>query len=230
VYKRQYLDKLSLQDANLVGLDESSTQLPFKVLLDRLTEITGVYDSGADTTSWTLPYPDDFGSTFRVVLGPMWAGREGSQVQGVTQTNPTTLVASGDSSAGAAFVGKEYRFRYEFTEPTIKTEVAGRQTALAGGILKVRKWAVDYFKTGYFKMRITAPGRDSFDYVFTGRTLGDPDNVIGTIPFTTGTFKKTVLSDAKKLKIELISDSYLPCAFTGADFEGNYVVRTIPRR
>lgn len=224
-----YLDKLSLQDANLVGLTESSTQLPFKVHLDRLTEITGVYNSGADTTSWTLPYPDNFGSTFRVVLGPAWIGREGSQVQGVTQTNPTTLTAAGDVSAGSAFVGKEYQFRYQFTEPTIKTEVAGRQTALAGGILKIRKWAVDYFKTGFFKLRVTALGRDAFDHVFTGRTLGAPGNVIGTIPFNTGTFKKLILSDARGLKIELISDSYLPCAFVGADFEGNYVVRTISR-
>ena len=55
-------------------------------------------------------------------------------------------------------------------------------------------------------------------------------NLIGTIPFETGNFKKLILADAKGLKIELVSDSYLPCAFTGADWEGNYVVRTVGRR
>jgi hypothetical protein len=228
-----YLDKMSLQDANLVGLTESSTQLPFKIHLDRLTEVRGEYQSETNVTTWTVPYPDNFGSTFRVVLGPMWSGREGALVQGVTQTNTNTTVilkATGDFSAQDVFIGKEYSFVYEFTEPTIKTEVQGRLSSLAGGILKIRKFNVDYFKTGFFKMRITATGRDAFDHVFTGRILGSPLNTIGDIPFETGNFKKLILSDAKDLKIELLSDSYLPCAFTGADWEGNYVVRTVGRR
>jgi len=225
-----YLDKMSLQDANLTSLPESSTQLSFKVLLDRLVELTGVYNAGADTTSWTLPYPDDFGSTFRVVLGAAWEGKEGSQVQGLTQTNATTVTATGDYSAGSAFVGKEYQFLYEFTEPTIKTEVQGRLSSLSGGILKIRKFNIDYFKTGYFEFRVTAPGRDSFTHKFTGRILGSALNTIGTIPFETGNFKKLILADAKGLKLEIVSNSYLPLALTGADWEGNYVVRTVGRR
>ena len=225
-----YLDKMSLQDANLTDLTESSTQLSFKVLLDRSVELTGVYNAGADTTSWTLPYPDDFGSTFRVVLGPAWEGKEGAQVQGLTQTTSTTVTATGDYSAGSAFVGKEYQFLYEFTEPTIKTEVQGRLSSLSGGILKIRKFNIDYFKTGYFEFRVTAPGRDSFTHKFTGRILGSALNTIGTIPFETGNFKKLILADAKSLKLEVVSNSYLPLALTGADWEGNYVVRTVGRR
>ena len=225
-----YLDKMSLQDANLTDLTESSTQLSFKVLLDRSVELTGVYNSGADTTSWTLPYPDDFGSTFRVVLGPAWEGKEGAQVQGLTQTTATTVTATGDYSAGPAFVGKEYQFLYEFTEPTIKTEVQGRLSSLSGGILKIRKFNINYFKTGYFEFKVTAPGRDAFTHKFTGRILGSALNTIGTIPFETGNFKKLILADAKSLKLEVVSNSYLPLALTGADWEGNYVVRTVSRR
>jgi hypothetical protein len=199
-------------------------------MLDRLVELKGHYNPTADTTTWTLPYPDNFGSTFRVILGPMWTGREGDQVQGVTQPTESTLQVSGDLSKNTAFIGKEYRFLYEFTEPTIKTEVQGRLTSLPGGILKIRKWSIDYFNSGYFKLQVTAPGRDPFSHVFTGRILGGPLNQIGVIPFETGNFKKLILSDAKNLKLELISDSYLPCAFTGADYEGNYVVRTVSRR
>ena len=196
-----YLDKISLQDANLVNL--------------------------TDLTSWTIPYPDDFGSTFRVVFGAGFSGKEGDLVQGVSQTTPTTLTASGDHSASSCFIGKDYRFLYEFTEPTIKTEVAGRVSSLSGGILKIRKFNVDYFNTGYFKFQVTAPGRDAFSHIYTGRILGSTLNKIGTIPFETGSFKKLILADSKDLKLELISDSYLPCAFTGADWEGNYVVRTV---
>ena len=225
-----YLDKLDLQDAKLVNLTESSTQLSFKPHVDRLTEVTGSYSSGADLTSWTIPYPDDFGSTFRVLFGPSFLGKEGDLVQGVSQTTPTTLTATGDHSAGSCFIGKDYRFLYEFTEPTIKTEVQGRLSSLSGGILKIRKFNVDYFNTGYFTLQVTAPGRDAFSHVYTGRILGSPLNKIGTIPFETGNFKKLILADSKDLKLELISDSYLPCAFTGADWEGNYVVRTVSRR
>ena len=225
-----YLDKMSLQDANLTDLTESSTQLSFKVLLDRSVELTGVYNTGADTTSWTLPYPDDFGSTFRVILGPAWEGREGAQVQGLTQTTSTTVTATGDYSDHPAFVGKEYQFLYEFTEPTIKTEVQGRLSSLSGGVLKIRKFNIDYFKTGYFEFRVTAPGRDAFTHKFTGRILGSALNTIGTIPFETGNFKKLILADARGLKLEVVSNSYLPMAITGADWEGNYVVRTVGRR
>jgi hypothetical protein len=225
-----YLDKISLQDSNLVKLTESSTQLSFKPHLDRLTEVTGTYSSVSDLTSWTIPYPDDFGSTFRVIFGPSFEGKEGDLVQGVSQTTATTLTATGDHSAGSCFIGKDYRFLYEFTEPTIKTEVQGRLSSLSGGILKIRKFNVDFFNTGYFTLQVTAPGRDAFNHVYTGRMLGSSLNKIGTIPFETGNFKKLILADARDLKLELISDSYLPCAFTGADWEGNYVVRTVGRR
>jgi len=224
-----YLDKMSLQDKNLVGLIESPTQLSFKIHLDRLFEQKGTFWPENNETWWTLPYPDDFGSTFRVVLGPGWIGREGAQVSGLTQDG-LNLKATGDFSTFSAFIGKEYRFRYEFTQPTIKTEVQGRLSSLAGGILKIKKFSVNYFKTGYFEMKITAPGRTAFSHIFTGRILGSILNVIGTIPFETGTFKKLILADAERLKIEIISDKYLPIALTGADWEGNYVVRTVSRR
>ena len=224
-----YLDKMSLQDANLVGLTESNTQLSFKPHLDRLTSIQGSYNAGTDKTTWTLPYPDDFGSTFRLIYSAEWEGKRGGQVQGVSQTSPTTLTATGDFSAYPVWVGKEYRFLYEFTEPTIKTQVAGRMSSLSGGILKIRKFNINYFKTGFFRMQITAPGRTAFDHIFTGRILGSPLNKVGEVPFETGNFKRLILADARRLKIELISDSYLPCAFTGADWEGNYVVRSISR-
>lgn len=224
-----YLDKMSLQDANLVGLEESTSQLGFKVHLDRLFETTGTYYPDQDETWWTLAYPDDFGSTFRVILGPAWEGREGELVQGLTQSGEI-LKASGNLSANSVFIGKEYRFLYEFTEPTIKTEVQGRLSSLSGGVLKIRKFNVDYFNTGFFKMRVTAPGRDAFEHIFTGRILGSSLNKIGVIPFETGNFKKLIMSDAKDLKIEIISDSYIPMALTGADWEGNYVVRTVSRR
>lgn len=222
-----YLDKLSIQDANLTGLTASSTQLPFKVLLDRLTEVTGTYHSGNDLTTWTLPYPDDFGSTFRVIYGPAWDGLEGSMISGTTQATESTITIAGDYSDHSCFIGKEYRMRYEFTEPTIKTEVQGRQSSLTGGTLKIRKFSVDYFKAAHFKMQVTANGRDPFTYTFNSITPGQTS--IGDTDFEAGSFKKLVLSDSKKLKIELISDSYLPCGFTGADWEGNHVVRTTPR-
>ena len=225
-----YLDKMSLQDAKLTGLTESPTQLSFRPLLDRCVLITGVYDSGTDTTRWKLPYPDDFGSTFRVVLGAEWVGKEGSQIQGLSQISSTMLSATGDHSAYPAEVGKEYSFLYEFTEPTIKTEVQGRLSSLSGGILKIRKFNINYFKTGYFEFKVTAPGRDPFTHTFTGRILGSALNTIGTVPFETGNFKKLILADAKGLKLEILSDSYLPLALTGADWEGNYVVRTVGRR
>ena len=185
------------------------------------------------TADGGFDYSNDFDiqeqTSFRLIYSAEWEGKRGGQVQGVTQPTPTTLTATGDFSAYSVWVGKEYQFLYEFTEPTIKTQVAGRMSSLSGGILKIRKFNINYFRTGFFRMQITAPGRDAFDHIFTGRILGSPLNKVGEVPFETGNFKKLILADARRLKIELISDSYLPCAFTGADWEGNYVVRSISR-
>ena len=124
-----------------------------------------------------------------MIYSAEWEGKRGGQVQGVTQPTPTTLTATGDFSAYSVWVGKEYQFLYEFTEPTIKTQVAGRMSSLSGGILKIRKFNINYFRTGFFRMQITAPGRDAFDHIFTGRILGSPLNKVGEVPFETGNFK-----------------------------------------
>ena len=44
-----------------------AADLDYQVHLDRKVSVTGVYDSGTDTTTWTLPYAES--APLRVILG-----------------------------------------------------------------------------------------------------------------------------------------------------------------
>ena len=56
--------------------------------------------------------------------------------------------------------------------------------------------------------------------------IGSGTNVLGTVPLDTGTYRFTVLANAKNAKITLESDSHLPCAFQSAEIESEFVLRS----
>ena len=217
-----YIETMSMQTSNIVGRMPSSTSLDFKVLLDRLTTITGTYDSGTDLTTFTVPYVDD--TTLNFVYGPAFDGLKGSLVQGLTKTSTTTYTHTGDLSAGIVWCGRPYWGIYEFTEPSLKVQLGGKPNALEGGRLSVRKFSVKYFDTPYFEVVVSSPARDDTTYVFT-RIAGSPNNILGDIAFETGSFTKTIMRNSENLSIKLKSDSYLPFTFTSALWVGSYTNR-----
>ena len=214
-----YLEKMSLQTSNLVGRVPSDTSLNFKVLLDRLTTVTGSYNSTTNLTTFTTPYPDN--GTLRFIYGPAFSGSKGSVIQNVTKVDDETYTVTGDKSAGFVWVGLPYYGLYEFTEPTIKIELGGKPNSLGGGRLSVRKFSVTYFETSYFELIASSPARDDSSYPFS-RILGSPDLILGEIPFETGTFTRTIMRNAEDLSLKLRSDSHLPFTFTSALWVGNY--------
>jgi hypothetical protein len=217
-----YLEKLSLQTANLTNLTPSSTQMSFKVMLDRLTTVTGVYDG--TTTTFTVPYSND-PSTLKFVQGPAFGGSAGSLIQAMTRVDSDTYTVLGDFSAGMCWVGKAFNARYVFTEPTIKIELGGKPNSLPGGRMSVRQMTINYDNTPFFNVKVSSPNRDDSNHLFT-RILGSPNSNIGEIPFESGRYSITIMRNAEDLTIEASSDSYFPMTLTGAHWLGNYVTRT----
>lgn len=123
---------------------------------------------------------------------------------------------------GVVYAGIPYRFRYRFSEIVMKTE----NEPITIGRLQIRTLNVVYYDTGLFEAWVYPKNRDPYVARFTGRVIGSINNTLGKIPLEYGTFKIPVLSKSDQVYIELISDSYLPCAFQSAEWEGFYQLRS----
>jgi hypothetical protein len=201
-----YLEYIDLQ----VGLLEDD--LPILVCLDRKVKQTGSYNASANTTTWTLPYSE---TNVQLIYN-------GAPVT-VTRPNATTLVALGNYSAKAAYIGRPYTFRYRFSAQYVKDQ---GNNSIAQAELKLRVFKVFYTNTGYFRAEVTPKARDTFKYPFTAKLLGDVSATLGSVSVDSGVFAFPVLTDAATGKVDLVNDSYLPCFFQSAEWEGFFSLRS----
>ncbi len=123
---------------------------------------------------------------------------------------------------GVVYAGIPYRFRYRFSEIVVKTD----NEPITIGRLQLRNINLVYYDTGLFEAWVYPKNRDPYVSRFTGRVVGSINNTLGKIPLEYGTFKIPVLSKSDQVYIEIISDSYLPCAFQSAEWEGFYQLRS----
>lgn len=209
-----YLESMDLQP------DTADGTLGFEVLLDRRTELTGVYDAGNDWTTWTLPYEDD--GDIRVVLGEAFGSQNGSSLN-VTRPTSSTVRATGDYSAGDAYVGRAYTARYRFSEQFVKD---AKNSTIASGTLKMRSMSVAYQSSGYFRVEVTPKARDTYTYPFTGKLLGAASLLLGKPTLETGTFRFPVSTDSHGVTIDLVNDSHLPSTFQSAEWEAEFIVKS----
>lgn len=126
-------------------------------------------------------------------------------------------------------VGRKYTFKYVFSPITVKTPVGNSQKSDTVGRLQLRTMQVNFANTGYFKANVKPSGRSTYEYIYSGKTLGLPSATIGSIDLDTGNMKFPILSQNTGVDIELSSDAPLPCSFLSADWEGMYVKRSKAR-
>jgi len=120
------------------------------------------------------------------------------------------------------YAGISYKFLYRFSEQVIKQDNA----PVTIGRLQIKNWNLVYNDSGFFKTNVTPDKRATSTKVFTGRNLGSQNNVIGTVSIDSGTFSFPVLAKSTDITIELESESFLPCVFQSAEWEGFYVLRS----
>lgn len=125
-------------------------------------------------------------------------------------------------SVGVVFAGIPYNFRYVMSEIVIKKE----NEPITISRLQLRSFALVYYDTGYFEVRVKPKGRTESLLKFTGRVVGSRNNLISKLPIESGTFKFPVLAKSDQVEIEVSSDSFLPCAFQSAEWEGFYTLRS----
>lgn len=210
------LEKIDLQYLDDTGLD-------FCVRLDRKVTLTGNYDSATDLTTWTLPYQQTGDIT--VVKGGLNWTRKGANITTVSpKPSLTEVTASGDYSAYPCILGIPYTMNYEFSTQHIK-EKGGTQSVQSGR-LQLRTMRVNFEDTGFFKIQVTPQARQTYEYEYTGVTLNQAGSTIGDVVLNDGTFRFPIQAKNDLVSIKILSDSYLPCAFQNAEWEGFYNIRS----
>jgi len=203
--------------------NEVDTNLPFTVLLDRKVVLTGSYSSGTDKTTFTLPYEDT--NTMEVVLGGAWGSTQKGRNIPIVSTTNSTVVVDGDYSANTCIVGRKYTFKYTFPTFYVREQKSsGSSTTVNSGRLQLKNMSVVYGDTGFFEVVMTPLARSSSTYKFTGQVLGSSGFTLGQPNLESGTFKFPIQCKNEDSVIFITSDSYVPCNFLSAEWEGIFSV------
>jgi hypothetical protein len=217
-----YLETIPVEE----GYTEEGKNLP--VLLDRLVDedqCSTSYNAVANTTTITLPYIMDTPADFRVIA---WddggAFKDGYQCQ-VVSSSGNQIVVRGNLTGFRA--GRVYRFRYRFSQFVVRERApGGGQMAVMSGRVQVRRVRLIHTNSGYFKVIVTPFRRNPYTYVFSGRVVGDGENVIGSPAVNDTPFSFAVNAKSDLVTIDIESDSHMPCAFLSAEWEAMYQLRS----
>ena len=210
-----YLEKMNLD------IKAFDTGLPYNVRLDRKTEVTGVYDSGTNTTTWTMPYED--AGDIAIVRGPAFTGL-GLEIGGTTRPSDSTIAATGDWSAGDVILGKNYNQHIRLSQQVLRVADGGTEVAIQDSSLVINTFFLDYSDTGYFVSTVTdkRTGDQQSQQTFNGRIIGSPNNVIGEAPLDSGSESFDVNYNAGDVNIDITNDKFVPASFVSAHWEGTY--------
>ena len=218
-----YLETLS------VAVGEIGANEPYNVHLDRKLAVLGADVTTDGTYSYIaeakLPGPLTHGD-WEAVVTTGQTKKAGIRIPIVWDATNSRAKMTGDWSGNRLVVGRKYTFRYRFSPITVKVQAGGAQKSDTTGRLQLRTMAINYTDTGYFKTLVTPSGRTTYEYIFSGKTLGLSSATIGANNLETGLFKFPIMSQNTGVNIEVSSDAPLPVSLLSADWEGMYVKRS----
>ena len=214
-----YLERLNVAPGDFIEEEPYTVHLDRKVIIPASTE---TFDG--TNTSITLEWQPTDGSYVAVVAKDQ--PKEAGTIIPVDVDGAGNASIKGDYSDCTLIVGKKYTFRYTFSKLMVRVREGQGQKADTVGRLQVRNMQINYAETGYFQVKVTPYGRNTYTYTYTGKSLGLPSATIGSVHLSEGQFKFPVQSQNSTVDIQLISDSPLPCAFMSTDWEGYYVRRS----
>jgi hypothetical protein len=216
-----FLEKLS------VSLGDIGSNEPYNVHLDRKITVAKSHLSYA--AGYTiipqayLPGSISVGSWEAIIANGQ--GKEAG-IRLPVEYIPSGARIKGNFTDCDLIVGRKYVFKYEFSAITVKQPAGNAMKSDTIGRLQLRTMQINYSDSGYFKVLVTPSGRSTYEYTFSGKTLGLASSTIGLVELDTGDFQFPILAQNTGVTVELLSDAPLPCSFLSADWEGMYVKRS----
>lgn len=216
-----YLEKISVS-LGYIGAGE-----PYTIHLDRKAALTSgnvSFASGFTTISQSaLGYAPSTGS-YQIVVKSHPTLKAGEIFDVIW--DGTNAKVAGNITGGTYTFGRKYTFSYQLSTITVRQNTAtGGQKSDTEGRLQLRKVAFNYADSGYFKVTVTPEGRDTYNYVYSGKILGNSSSTIGSYSVSGGRFLVPIVSRNIGTLIVLQNDSPLPSTFLSADWEGFYTKR-----
>ena len=228
-----YLEKCSLRPESV---DAGSN---LEILLDRKIDetkchINVINQGGAGVQSViSLPYPTATAG-IQIVVGRDVSGNtlqhgevkvpSAETLTGATQSGFSgngTMTVLGDLTNAKFFIGERYDMTYEFSTPYLKEQPTGGGVAVvAGPRLQIRTWTFVFDDTSAFKIKVTPRGRTPQTYPYNGFIVGQNPPALGQAPFLAGKFRVPVMAHNNDTKVEILSDSPLPCRIQSSEWEG----------
>ena len=196
---------------------------PYRVLLDSKQAYTipgEAYDPLQDTT--TIDVSAIYGNSFEVDKQYSAVANDGTYVQ----ATEGKVVFLGDYSNTVVTLGINYLFKIVMSTIMVKQSDNGNTQAVTDGRLQLRQMWFNYSNSGYFKVTVAIDNKTTYVYEYTSRLLGTHFNILGEMPFTTGSFRFPIQAKNENCTIALETDTPLPIALVGAGWIGNYQRRT----
>lgn len=135
----------------------------------------------------------------------------------------------GDVRGATLTFGKQYMFRYSVSPLTVRLSTQGAPRAAdTEGRTQVRRIAFNHADTGFYRAVVTPTARQSFTYIFSGKSTGTPSAQIGSMNMATGRLNVPVMSRNSEVSIVLESELPHPVSIFSADWEAFYVKRSHP--
>ena len=178
------------------------------------------YDSLNDET--TVSVSDIFGDIYEQDRQYSAVASDGTYAK----AKEGKLVFIGDYSNKMLTVGINYDFKIVMSTIMVKQSDNGSTQALIEGRLQLRQMWFNYADSGYFKVTVDIKDKQAYVYEYTSRFLGTRFNILGAMPFTTGSFKFPIQAKNENVNICLETDTPLPVSLVGAGWIGNYQRRT----
>ncbi len=196
--------------------DQNQDNFEYPISLDGKQSLTGTYTNGR--TEWTTDLANE--GTRLVVLGEEWSSvpvtsrqsgttvlidKSGSFLE-VRNDTPTTFSVQGDYSAYPVVAGRDVDMTVQLSQQFMRDDSG----VPMDGTLQLKRMQVHYRNTGYFKVSITPPGRETHYSEYTGKQVGLFEFANADMFPETGTHPVKVLSSAAGVDIVLSSDNPSP--------------------
>ena len=179
----------------------------------------------------TLPYLDSNRPWAQVGTGSLLTGSAGDWA--VAYSTASGRPFTGVALSGAAGLIATYPLEVGLTAgalqdayviPTNPYMRDGKDKAILSGRLTVTKKTIAYKNTGGLKWAVTANGATN-EVEFNGRILGDPGNIIGIEPISTGQHNLPIGRETRKYSLRISARDWYPFTLTAIEYTGQFFNR-----
>lgn len=215
-------DRYSLEVLDL-QYDTTDAGIPYYLCLDRKVALTPTYSLVNDESSITVPYWE------RGVLQVVQQAIGTSEPQPLTIKATTfnsggtmTLTFTGDKSAAPVWVGKQFLFRWRYSEFVF---VDANGVPIQSSRIRLKQLRQKFSRAGSFRIKVTPFLRDTFTYPFVGKVTGVPGLGLGQGSLSDGELAVSIGTRPTGTTVDIEADSYFPCTFPYAEWTGDVVMR-----